>query len=117
MAKTAIISFGVNVSGDGLSQYTAVPTQYTLSNSPVEQYETALSVGNTTIQIPQLPSPSQMVRIVPTSGSGNIFLMQSGDTTGVQVSSTIETWLSLSTLITSFIIRATGSFNVWLYFY
>lgn len=118
MAKTATIYFSANISGDGLSENVVPPTAPQLTNSPASHATQAISSGPNTIQIPQLPSPAQYLDIVPPSNSAvNKWLMASGDTTGVQISSTLQTRIALSTAITSFVLRASGSENVDLFWY
>lgn len=121
MSKNAIVTFQANVSGDttfgGIS-----PFSYIMTNSPV--FHTSVTMpgpGSITITIPQIPSSAKYVRILPpTNSSVNKWLMStSGDTVGLQISSTTETWIGLHpTAIQSFILRTdSGPEVIELYFY
>lgn len=115
--KVATLYSSANLSGD--VQATLVgPVTFQLVSSPAEQLYVQLQSGQVTIQIPQYPLPAQVADIIPPANSAvNKWIMQSGDTTGVQISNTLPTRLSLSTSITSFILRASGTEYVTINFY
>ena len=111
MSRSVAVYMQANVSGDNNGEnfgLTSVPI-VTLANSPAEVMFASLGSGSNTILIPQLPSPAQYVEVVPTSTGGNKWLMQAGDATGLQIHNTLPFRVSLSTAITSFIIRTSGS--------
>lgn len=119
MSKSAIVTFNSNVNGDTTGASVG-PISYTLTNTPA--FHTAVTMpgpANITITIPQLPSPAKFCRFLPPSNSSvNKWLMStSGDTVGIQINSQLESWISLSTSITQFVLRTDGAETIELYFY
>ena len=111
MSRSVAVYQQANVSGDNNGENfgsTSVPI-VTLANSPAEIMFASLGSGSNTILIPQVPSPAQYVEIIPPSTGGNKWLMQAGDTTGLQIANTLPMRVSLSTAITSFILRTSGA--------
>ena len=119
MSETATLTFGANISGNNVQSGFLGPTTVVLPNSPNEHYVTTTASGLTLLLVPQLPVPAQYCRIVPpTSSSVNKWIMSAaGDTVGFQISSTLETWVSISVAMTSFNLRASGTENIDVYWY
>lgn len=117
MSKTSTTYISANVSGDQTSENVG-PLSNSLTSSPAQHTYITINSGNNTIQIPQLPSPAQYVLLIPpTSSSVNKWLMASGDATGCQISSTLQSLVGLSPAITSFVLRASGSETMEIWFF
>lgn len=116
MSKTATVYMSANVSGDSVSESIG-PLSQVMTNSPAQHFFQNIQNGNTTIQVPQIPSPPSYVLLIPPSNSANSkWLMSSGDTVGYQIQTTLPTLVSVGP-ISSFVIRGAGAETIEIWFF
>ena len=111
MAKTATTTLTVNVQGDGLN-YTDADT---LSNTAaVAPTSVACSAGNNTVNVPtSLQSGTVRVKIKPPAGNATALTLKgvNGDT-GISLTPSEPSFLSMPSGTSSFVINAGGSVTV-----
>lgn len=121
MSKSATVYYQISISGDNTTQnvgFMNIPVT-TITGSPAFHQTESLSSGSNTISIPQLPNPAYYCLIVPSTTSAvNKWLMAtSGDTIGMQLFPSLPSLIAVSQSITQFVLRASGTDTVDLYFF